>query len=102
MGKYSHIKFEEFLRVSGFKRVLGRVEEFPGGKATVNAGTPMTYEINNGVMAVYDESGAPWIRYYTPQIDRQALLSSYPVRRGAYVPFSNDGGHFVQNVLPTL
>ncbi len=73
----------------------------------VKRGKPNTYDSNNGVTVVYDEDGRPWI-IRSSHIDKVGMDSlhiaagEYNMKRGAYVPHSNDGGTFVNEVLPKL
>jgi len=65
----------------------------------VKRGQPNTQDCKNGVMVVYDEEGRPWIMRGSKVDDtvRQGL-GDFNLSRGAYVPHSNDGGHFVCEV----
>ena len=81
----------------GFFCALGTVEA-EGDK--VICGVPGTRDYNNGVHVVYDEQGRPWILQGRGMTDaKKAELSSYNLGWGAYVPHSNDGGHFVHEKL---
>ncbi|MFA5173126.1 MAG: hypothetical protein WC435_01855 [Candidatus Paceibacterota bacterium] len=87
----------------GFFSALGTTE-YPGGGnvgSYVEKGKPFTWDKNNGVTVVYDERGWPWIgRSLEPPLQGENYY--FALTRGAYVPHSNDGGHFIQEVLPTL
>jgi len=93
----------------GFFSALG-TSEHPGGMkgegVHVKRGSPNTHESNNGVIVVYDERGHPWIiRDYNDLILGSRILMvvhGHDLKRGAYVPHSNDGGHFVREILPVL
>ena len=100
----------------GFFSALG-TSEHPGMRkegVPVKRGRPNTYDSNNGVMVVYDEDGRPWIKSNDLQakgfkIDSQGyhgtfadMIQKHDLQRGAIVPHSNDGGYFVQKVIPTL
>ena len=94
----------------GFFSALGTME-YPG---MVEVGQyvkklhPFTYDTNNGTIVVYDEQGRPWIesgrKAWVQQIldmqDQNPDLE--PLKHGAYVPHSNDGGYFMNEVLPRL
>jgi len=92
----------------GFFSALG-TSEYPGMKAPafyVQRGKSNTYDMNNGVMVVYDETGAPWI-IQTEKAMRDSdwdgeIIQAYNLQRGAYVPHSNDGGLFIREVVPNL
>ncbi len=93
----------------GFFSALG-TSEHPGGMkgegVYVKRRSPNTYDSNNGVIVIYDENGRPWIiRDYNDLILGNRILKvihEHDLKRGAYVPHSNDGGHFVDKVLPNL
>jgi len=100
----------------GFLCVLGTTEHV--GMATgegqlVRRGSPKTWASNNGVTCVYDEVGRPWIFHNKKWNDDQDGFEAFQewteerrlsdgLKCGAYVPHSNDGGHFVNEVLPKL
>jgi hypothetical protein len=68
---------------------------------------PFMYDSNNGVQAVYDEEGRPWIKSSRlmsnqDQIQLGELIRTFNIKHGANVPHSNDGGNFMRNILPTL
>lgn len=86
----------------GFFSALGTSEE----EVHVGRRTPNTYDSNNGVTVVYDEEGRPWI-VRNDHLDGvmekfQIVIAEHSLKRGAYVPHSNDGGYFVHEVLPKL
>ncbi len=101
-SKLSHVLIDV-----GFFSALG-TSEYPGMSEVVyvRRGSPNTYDSNNGVMAVYDEDGRPWIaRNNFDEKLAEGLRHMFELRdlkRGAYVPHSNDGGHFVCEILPNL
>ena len=69
----------------------------------VGRGNPNTYDHNNGVVVVYDEEGRPWIIPGNLLTGKAAeMLRKLYLKRGAFVPHSNDGGHFIRDVLPLL
>lgn len=90
----------------GFFSALGTTETVGAGeKRFVERQSPRTLDINNGVMVVVDDEGRPWIM----KVRRMEMVAMYHdvftkfnFRRGTYVPHSNDGGHFVDDVLPAL
>ena len=100
----------------GFFSALG-TSEHPGGRDEelhVRRGRPNTQDSNNGVTVVYDEDGRPWIRsidsaaeeFQRDRVGYRGTLASlfleHDLHQGAYVPHSNDGSHFVREVIPTL
>jgi|SRR3989338_11274802 len=98
-------KISQLLKDQGYKNVLATDESHAGGVSPVKYGQPFTWDYNNGVIVVYDESGEPWIRENRFTVWEQGTFRRElepQLRRGAYVPHSNDGGHFVREVLPTL
>ena len=94
MGKLSHKLID-----IGFFSALG-TSEHPGmsyEECHVKRGTANTYDYNNGVTVVYDEEGRPWISLRNVITDE--FVEKFLLKRGAYVPHSNDGGHFVREVI---
>lgn len=93
----------------GFFCALG-TSEHPGHcqeERHVKRDRPFAYDTNNGVVVVYDEDGRPWIAHSgdlctTEDLFMEQVVVRHSLRRGAYVPHSNDGGHFVRSILPTL
>ena len=85
----------------GFFSVLGTTEHAGGGRDgfLVKRGTPNTCDYNNGVSVIYDETGRPWIFRGSLGSD---MVASFNLKRGAHVPHSNDGGHFVHEVVNKL
>ena len=94
----------------GFFSALGTSEHagVTGKEVHVKRGNPYTYDSNNGVTVVYDEDGRPWIIQSNlgfSQIVAESLqnaVEELELKRGAYVPHSNDGGQFVRVVIPSL
>ncbi len=87
----------------GFFCALGTTEH-PGMTqpgVIVKKGTPFTWDYNNGTFVVYDEAGRPWITGDRAVMDRFEV-ACHQLSRGAYVPHSNDSGHFIRAILPTL
>ena len=94
------IKLSHALLDAGFFSALGTTERPGGNETLVVKGTRYTYENNNGIAVVYDEEGRPWVTCTSN--DKWKAFFNERLRRGAYVPHSNDGGHFVRTVIPTL
>jgi len=100
-------KISHDLMALGFFSALG-TSEHPGmidKEIHVKRGTPHTFDSNNGVTVVYDEDGRPWItsKNYGGGIESLREANHwYALQRGAYVPHSNDGGHFVHEVIDKL
>lgn len=88
------------LYCEGFRCALGTSEPTCDGHATIKCSPNLAYryDVNNGVLVVYDDIGAPWIaaknEVSTEKLDE--LIVSYGLRLGAYVPHSNDNGHFAK------
>jgi hypothetical protein len=82
----------------GFIPALGTTETLSRGERyTVLLGRPKCYNANNGVVAVYDAEGRPWVADMD-SVDLVALTNFTKRERfyyGAYVPHSNDGGAFL-------
>lgn len=75
-----------------------------GDPSTIPNGTPNRFDINNGIMAIYDHRGSPWIISLS-KISREAiadLVEGFNLIRGAYVPFSNDRFYITGDKLPSL
>jgi hypothetical protein len=90
----------EKLRALGFLPVLGTTEMAGGRECVVGRGDPFSCDSNNGVFVVYDEDGSPWLSRSTRRIwERFFLVVAVDLRRGAYVPHSNDGGTFFHKYL---
>ncbi len=97
------------LKDLGFFSAIGTTEhsgmEAKGQEHPVKSGTPKTFDYNNGTYVVYDEQGRPWIVSSLSDIQRanlQELIATHELQHGAYVPHSNDSGHFVREVMPKL
>src|SRR3989344_2462843 len=64
----------------------------------VEFGEPNTWDVNNGTVVVYDQKGWPWVRQWcglaSAQVD--VIVKMFNIKRGAYVPHSNDGGRFIR------
>lgn len=100
------------LRRIGFKNVLNRIERVNGTYRAINAGVPFTFEEQGEMMVVYDERGMPWVGH-TRQLPKEAAqrifgdphwenwkFNGKEMRRGAYLPFVNDGGAWACENLP--
>ena len=115
MGKSNVSKLSHSLLDLGFICALGMVE-IPHAKPILSnvyayilrRDSPLRWDENNGVVVIYDKEGRPWIMtsklIKEKDIDYKIgkLISDHHVKRGAFVPFSNDGGWFVGSILPTL
>ena len=101
-------KISNELLDQGFFSALGTTEHAGGdGRGhIVKRDKPFTWDYNNGVTAVYDEEGRPWIKLGYGWSGGRAILHitgcEKHLVRGAHVPHSNDGGEFIREVLPKL
>lgn len=105
-------KLSHRLIDNGFFCALGTTEKPAGNPTIVKRGEPCRFDTNNGVIVVNDEDGRPWIQrmesFTTEQHravfgeDFQYGVNPNNLKRGTYVPHSNDGGYFVINVLSAL
>jgi len=88
---------ERLLR-EGFLPVLGTGEN----NGLVPLGRPNHWDQNNGVLVIYDDQGNPWIveANALSRETKESLVQG--LKRGAYVPHSNDGGRFLQGEPPAL
>ena len=86
----------EALQAAGFKNVMGWAETARGQHFVINRGVPFTWDSNNGVTAVYDEVGDPWVRRGSTRTEDMP----HDLQRGAHVPMSNDGGNAIQSLFP--
>lgn len=93
-------RLSQKLAAAGFFCALGSTEYLGGQSVVVERGAPRRYDWNNGVSVVYDEDGTPWIKH--GRVDLEEFGLDHWSDRGAHVPHSNDGGHFVREVLPGL
>lgn len=92
------------LKEFGFHEAVGTIEKVSLKEQVVVAKreAKLTFDTNNGVMAVYDEDGQPWLLTLdriTPEIAE--WLKTSELTRGAYVPHSNDGGHYIRQQFPS-
>jgi hypothetical protein len=63
-----------------------------GDPVKVISGQPNRFDINNGIMVIYDHVGSPWIISLS-NISHERIaemVDIFHLRRGAYVPFSNN------------
>lgn len=100
------------LQGIGFKSVLNRTERVGNTTRLVSAGRPYTFADDKGMVVVYDEGGKPWVGrnfQLTAEVASEIFGAPYreywtyygiPMKRGAYVPFSNDGGAWACENLP--
>lgn len=83
----------------GFFSVLGTSERLTSEEYYVKRGQPNTHDYNNGILVVYDEEGRPWIiRDPKANYTIWRKLREFNLSQGAYVPHSNDGGHFIRKI----
>jgi hypothetical protein len=96
------------LMMVGFVPVLGMTEKtLLADCVMVKKGKPYSFGSQNGVHVIYDDKGDPWVRRYHGVDVREilqsiGLMTSHLWTRGAYVPFSHDGGEWKRTVLPGL
>ncbi|MCL4406301.1 MAG: hypothetical protein M1586_02890 [Patescibacteria group bacterium] len=95
-------KLSHVLLDLGFFSALGTSEHpaMTPKEIYVKRGEPNTIDRNNGLIAVYDEVGRPWILHnsrFTDEVEDK--LREYPLKPGAYVPHSNDCGQYVHEVV---
>lgn len=67
-------------------------------------GKPNRFDINNGIMAIYDHRGTPWIISLS-KISKEhigELVDRFHLVRGAYVPFSNDRYFVATGEIPSV
>ncbi len=97
MGRLSETLQEQgWINVYGFNEIEGAVQR------EIGDGIRLTWDFNCGVLAVFDETGRPWVRAadYVSDDEMTDLRQSFLLRRGAYVPFSNDGGTQIRTWFP--
>jgi len=85
-----------FLPVAGVQETDGS-----GNPAMIPHGAPHRWDENNGVLAIYDDRGVPWViaAEKIPAATRRQIVTDWRLQSGAYVPFSNDGGAFVTGAV---
>ncbi len=87
----------------GFFNALG-THETSGRRVQKDTSCSIGYR--NGVLVIYDENGEPWIMTNHHPRFREAEQAHYCRRldswNAVWVPHTNDGGQFVNEVLPTL
>jgi hypothetical protein len=54
-------KLSEELEYLGFFLVHDTLEKVGDQNRVIRSGTPFTYGVKNGILAIYDELGYPWI-----------------------------------------
>jgi hypothetical protein len=86
----------------GWVMAFGGNDLSRNGHRAVWARQPLSWDHNMGVMAIYDELGRPWVRPANLGRYMHDLINEYRLERGAYVPYSNDGGFFLNGVWPGL
>lgn len=83
------MRLSSVLAEKEFLNVLGWTESRPSGERyEVKPGTPYTFGENNGVVAVYDEEGVPWITR-DEKFNLRDFVGFSLRETGAKVPFSN-------------
>lgn len=104
-------KWSEVLLEMGFFSALGSMEHqcMEDELTYVRKRTPLTYDVNNSTLVIYDEEGRPWIRTCVEGLLTEVVVNKPKTNpdlpaltRGAFVPHSNDGGYFMRTVLPML
>ena len=93
------------LREEGFVPVLGSLETIGMQRQSrVEKGSSLSWDYNNGVYVVYDDAGDPWVvlgRLMRSEALDRINRTVYDetggnLRKGAYVPHSNDGGVWIR------
>lgn len=75
-----------------------------GDPVKIVSGAANRFDINNGIMAIYDHHGSPWIISLS-KISHEhiaELVDRFHLIRGAYVPFSNDRHYLAEDKQPSL
>jgi hypothetical protein len=63
---------------------------------------PRRWDDNNGVTAVWLSQNECWLApSECVSRDMPKIAQSFNLKKGAYVPFSNDGGHFLRHYFLT-
>jgi hypothetical protein len=87
-------------------------DRIAGSICAIEVGTPFTFDFNNGIAAIYDEKGHVWVlpeRLFTDALAIMLFRSRYhsrweyhgnAMKRGCYVPHSNDGGAWAKEKFP--
>lgn len=88
----------------GFLSALFTTErnlELNGEGGLVQKGFPLTYDVKNGILVVYDEFGRPWIHasWLVDNKNLEELIREYDLECGAYVPHADDEGRFIRNFV---
>jgi len=98
----STLSLSSVLKELGFFRATNTTQTCDGESSPVVTGEPLRCDCNNGVAVVYDENGDPWITRSRrlKNSEMEQLVREFGLARGAYVPHSNDGGHFIRQIMP--
>ncbi len=104
MGYQFTTPLSELLREAGYRNVVGTIEKNGFERHQVEKGAPYTWDANNGVRVVHDEVGDPWIKQSAkgwPTLGKSAYpcVQERMLKRGAYVPHSNDSGEYVKQIF---
>ena len=100
-----------FLIDKGFFPALGTMELYRGEHKLVRRGAPLTQGRDQGIIALYDTRGWPWLIIARKLSMREWLELNDGIyvgsdlvhfQQGAYVPHSNDKGEFMRITLPDL
>ena len=88
------MSIREGLQNHGFRMASGLIEIIGAGSrpTIIGTGIPGTWDYNNGVTVGYDENGIAWVK------KGNFILSD--LKKGAHVPFSNDGGFSIRQMFP--
>jgi hypothetical protein len=107
-----NLPLSQRLRAHGLFCALGSTETH--NNKVVGRGEPYSWDRNNGIIVIHDEDGWPWVQFQScirpglyrinhyPSVEIELLCGSHKLKRGGYVPHSNDGGQFIGSVLPEL
>lgn len=98
------MKLSHFLLDQGFFSILGMPENIYGEEnRIVKKGDPLTTNVNNSTIVVYDEGGLPWVHSLSIIEDTDILhkkLQNFGVNmEEIWVPFSNDSGEQLRYLL---
>ena len=103
-GKQGTQKLSHLLIDLAFFSAFGSTEYKDMQPKMVDLGVPRTFDTNMGVIVVFDECGCPWTALVSglPRGVEATVADlenrSGPLKRGAHVPHSNDGGHFMRHI----
>jgi hypothetical protein len=99
------MKLSEELSELGFFPVRGTLEKVGGENRVAREGKPRTYGVKNGILAVYDENGLPWIiedGAVSAINNFKSMLRRHLLTEGAHVPHAEDGGEFLRTIFPKI